>query len=545
MNGGAAEDDSTPETNKDNVVDIAGPSLVTLPELEEPQPTHSLTDMEVKIVDAHHPVWFSNQVGWQGTTHAHAKEFCESIPHSEGGKTLHLCPLEAHCPNGPRETEPLYLQQDAFEGIQWAPISNQDNGWVMVGKFKDDNPLTCQTYLDINHHEPEWDDGSSPELKKHILCCEDNVGNDGGTLKGEEENSLVEEAEQPSGDLAKDEDGSSNVGSSLMTELEIKIQDKHHPTWYSTEFGWNGASYDDAKAFCESIPHGDDGDTLHLCPLHAYCPNGARENEPLYLQQDAFEGVQWAPYSNEYNGWIMAGDVNSLTCQTYMQINHRDPSWGLDGSSPNLKEHIMCCEGNTDDITSGAKVDNIGSPLATADGSEGRGENDKLTDMIVGIQQGSGGSSGHEQELNVLDAPKQEDNQGFDASISSTFDPIWFDEDQGGWDGGSHTDGIKFCEQFNGSHGKPMELCPYAAYCPKGPSEQVIGGHQADFEVEGEQWAPVFGQENHWVMIGKRGNNHSTTCLSHVQLSGNEPSWGLDDSNKQVKKHIMCCSPFQ
>ena len=128
----------------------------------------------------------------------------------------------------------------------------------------------------------------------------------------------------------------------------------------------------------------------------------------------------------------------------------------------------------------------------------------------------------------------------------------------------------QFCQKFKGVSGKYMELCPYAgklpkyavlryqpatvptnnfflflAYCPHGPSRPVIGGLQADFDIEGEQWAPVYGQQNHWILINSKGGNLATSCLSHVQLYDEMPSWGLDDSNNEMKKHIMCCSPLQ
>ena len=116
-----------------------------------------------------------------------------------------------------------------------------------------------------------------------------------------------------------------------------------------------------------------------------------------------------------------------------------------------------------------------------------------------------------------------------------------------------------------------MELCPYAgnvvvhftessctyklimfrltylAYCPHGPSNPTIGwdAYAADFKQDGEQWAPVYGQKNHWVLITTKGGNLATSCLSHVQLYDEMPSWGLDDSNKEMKKHILCCSPLQ
>ena len=113
-----------------------------------------------------------------------------------------------------------------------------------------------------------------------------------------------------------------------------------------------------------------------------------------------------------------------------------------------------------------------------------------------------------------------------------------------------------------------MELCPYmgkfyvipyyqrfdtksyislhSAYCPHGPSRPAIPGiSQADFDKEGEQWVPVYGQQNHWVLINAEGGNLATQCLSHIQLYDEMPSWGLDESNAEHKKHIMCCSPLQ
>lgn len=563
----SSDNEATPDASISNNDDVTARPLVTMPE-----PHQALTQLEIQVLDMHHPAWFSSDSSeWKGTTHDDAKAFCESIPHSgnsasgNDGGTYHLCPISAYCPNGPnQETEPLYLQMEAFDGVQWAPFSNNDTGWVMVGKFSDQTPLTCQTYLQINHHGPEWGvDGTSPELKQNILCCEDKSGYDGGVMKADEEDGTITSpaenldgsnnadgtVSQP-GDIGSTSGvanaASSNIGTnnnedstSSMTEWEMQIQDVHHPAWFSKEFGWKGTTYNDAKAFCESIPHGDDDGTLHLCPLAAYCPNGPRNTEPLYLQMDAYEGVQWAPISSGDNEWVMVGDIGDLTCQTYAQVNHREPAWGLDGSSAQLKEHLLCCEGNIEE--NGATKDDEEASTAPGDG---------LSDMVVDIQQGadnsvtSASTAGSDGD-SVQNTSQQAGDHDFENSITNTFNPMWFDTDVGGWDGGSHDDAAQFCEQFAGSHGKRMELCPYAAYCPQGPSQPTIGGHDANFDEEGEQWAPVFGKSNHWVMVGRKGTNSATTCLSHVQLNGQEPSWGLDGSNKEMKKHVMCCSPLQ
>ena len=83
---------------------------------------------------------------------------------------------------------------------------------------------------------------------------------------------------------------------------------------------------------------------------------------------------------------------------------------------------------------------------------------------------------------------------------------------------------------------------PYAAYCPHGAGKPVMGRHKRDFNAEGELYAPVFGSENHWVMIGQKGENSATTCMSHYQLEGSNPSWGLTTERSELKKYVMCCT---
>lgn len=107
-----------------------------------------------------------------------------------------------------------------------------------------------------------------------------------------------------------------------------------------------------------------------------------------------------------------------------------------------------------------------------------------------------------------------------------------------GYEGGSHADAMAFCESFGN-----RKLCPYTGYCPHGPGQPVMGGHAADFNTEGEQWAPVYGQnKNHWVMIGMKYQNKATTCMTSEELEGEMPAWGMTKENAQLKKYILCCS---
>lgn len=73
---------------------------------------------------------------------------------------------------------------------------------------------------------------------------------------------------------------------------------------------------------------------------------------------------------------------------------------------------------------------------------------------------------------------------------------------------------------------------------------QPMGGHSADFNLEGEQWAPFEEGDgkNNWVLVGRKYGNSATTCYSHKQLEGSSPAWGLSGEKASFKRHIQCCS---
>ena len=154
---------------------------------------------------------------------------------------------------------------------------------------------------------------------------------------------------------------------------------------------------------------------MHLCPTEAYCPDGAGSGPtPLYLNRPAFAGEQWAPvvhYANHEdsvrgshrraNDWVLVGTIDDLswsTCMTYDQIHNErpEPAWGLDGSQPELKENILCCQN----------------------------PNNLLKEQTFAQQ----------------------------------LDPIWLDESHG-WTGGSHDDAMKFCETLGKRKLCPYTAC--------------------------------------------------------------------------------------
>ena len=74
---------------------------------------------------------------------------------------------------------------DSFDDVpQWAPISNNFNGWIMVGGNSEEALPMCSTFLELYGRDPDWGlDGSRPELKRHILCCQAGSGADGSMEK--------------------------------------------------------------------------------------------------------------------------------------------------------------------------------------------------------------------------------------------------------------------------------------------------------------------------------------------------------------------------
>ena len=457
--------------------------------------------LEVKLTQHFNPTWFDRETGWRGQTYEESTEFCNKI---DG---YIPCPHYVYCPGDGKKV----LGGRKEEGESWAAVVDGFNEWVQVGAGGE-----CNLYSANEGETPGWGltGDNNEEITRHIMCCkhqqdgdESNVESDTETV---EEESVAETAEIDDEGTNAEEPESSTMAqneneSSSMSILEITTQNTFHPEWFDSRLGWYGGTYDEGKAFCESLPQANNGH-WYLCPSQAYCPNGPRDKEPLYLQKDAFEGIQWAPISDKQNGWIMVGKMSQQlphTCEEYFQINHHDPLWGLDGSSTDMKQHILCC--------------NTPSGIYLSKGDE--------EDNIVPTNAGNPNKPNHDE-----------------SALLGRFTPRWFSVTDG-WNSGSHDDAIAFCEQHDGIHhnGKKMELCPYVAYCPEGPGTQPIdiGGH-VDVNKEGQQWAPLFGQANHWVSI-----SGEKACLAHLEVNGAEPSWGLDASNPDVKKHVLCCSPNQ
>jgi len=436
---------------------------------------------------------FFDRTDWKGTSYIEGLQFCASknsrIP----------CPYIGYCP--------MALQGNPIGGVQndndvtWAPLFDTANGWVQLGPEN-----TCRTFSDVNGAPPQWglDGQGSEAITRVIACCldeEDEMGAGGDA--GVAEDLGTNESDLSTSDA--DEEPASQVSEPIvLDDKEKEILNNYHPLWFGRDDGYMGLSHVEGEEFCNKVGN------MKLCPIEAYCPDGdavGATPTPLFLRNPAFEGEQWAPVHDEEtpNSWVLIGtlyDNPTTTCNTYRNLKSAEPTWGLDGSHRELKQNILCCVEKTYTSTGVGTVD-LGSdntPQATTQD------------------------------------PDNTSPQDLEEAISSELKPAWYGMNDG-WDGSSHDDAVDFCESLGNK-----ELCPYAAYCPHGPGQPVIGGHDTDFYSEGLQWAPVSGKGNHWILISQKNDNPSTTCLGHEELEGSSPDWGMTEEKKWKKKHVLCCS---
>ncbi|KAL3801043.1 hypothetical protein HJC23_002336 [Cyclotella cryptica] len=399
-----------------------------------------------KSVEKYQPVWH-DRTNWKGSSYTDAIEFCAK-------QNSVLCPYEAYCPLGPG----VHI----YGGIKdtsssWAPLIDVPNGWVQVGPQD-----TCELYNSLHPHPPIWglNGNGDGDLTKHVMCCDD------GFTTIAESAAL---ANQP-------------PIYSTPTAMEQKVLDHYHPIWLQRKHGYDGTTVEESMDFCQHVAD------MELCPIDAYCPNGA--SGLLFYGRDAFDGEQWAPVTATPTAsadWVLIGSMDGVaTCTSYSDNYGTTAPWETDGSSEEKKQHVLCC-----------------------------------------------------QKKNYVQSDSSDVAMTLDEVMANELKPVWYDLSHG-WNGGSHNDAELFCSA-NGNR----ELCPSVAICPNGKGQAPIGGHNVDFNAVGEQWVPVGGMDNHWIQVGQKYENLATTCMDYQELEGeNSPDWGTNSNEASKKKYVLCCQKF-
>lgn len=360
--------------------DVAAIEIESSPDTGTAMSDEQTSLMYQTATERYRPVWFNRSKGWHGQTSTEAFRFCSDFSNRIP------CPYAAICPMGVGST-PLGGYKDEVSET-WMPIGDAPNSWVLLS-----NTTSCAQYSHLYKDPPPWGETGegNEEITRHIACC-----------------SAPPPSASPSATPMATPSATSNMPP--LTEQEQAAMDFYNAKWYGRGEGYQGTTYAESVNFCNQIAG------MKLCPLVAYCPSGPTreaDGRPLYLQQPAFEGEQWAPIAttnNEDDTYVLVGKISdnpTTTCHTYRDFNEGGlPQWVVDGSHPEFKEHILCCKDSTYVSPGVAPVTNS-SPVATES-------------PTIDIQ------------------------------------PKWLSLDDG-WFGGSHADAEAFCHHLEG-----RQLCPYA-----------------------------------------------------------------------------------
>ena len=509
-----------------NVEDSTGAETFR-PNLDIPEPPSDVENSPFyvnewynqKIVEQYDPRWYDRESKWHGHTYDDAISFC----YSDNKRVP--CPYSVYCPNGP--SGKLIFDVHFDEGEAWAATGDRFNQYVKVGHDDTCNRVTSSNPAGYGRNNEGVD------VLSHLMCCYD-------AIQGVSEDLGIGETWEATAEQSSSNSQHSGESTHTLTELEYAVQSKYIPFWFGFKEGWSGGTYENARDFCASVDPGR-GDSFHLCPLMAYCPNGPYHEKPLFLQKEAFNEEQWAPTSFAPNDWIQIGKLsedNPQTCMLYRETQKMEPSWGLDGSEPGLKQHILCCKGGDTSDFDYEGVDEIDNAQSSVAETAAAALSDTNIQASVSNELAQGSIQGFPTHNGAGNSAPHGGATNHEAALVIHLNPIWFDHDLG-WNGGSHDDAELFCSTKGDD--APMTLCPYDAYCPNGPTYPSLGGPSTSFATQ-EQYAPYHGDEEHWVLIGRFNNAKTTTCLDYNQLFGDTPSWAYDDSRKELKQHILCCA---
>ena len=123
-------------------------------------------NLEETMRDQHRPVWFDSIDGWEGGSWKDAEEFC----YGHGGRQL--CSYLAYCPSGNGKSVMRGHRYDFdTQGEQWAPIDDEEVGWVMIGQKYQNSATTCLSFVSLEGSAAPSNWEGMTDLKRHLMCC--------------------------------------------------------------------------------------------------------------------------------------------------------------------------------------------------------------------------------------------------------------------------------------------------------------------------------------------------------------------------------------
>ena len=446
---------------------------------------NNIAAQEYAHAESYHPTWYNRQNGWMGSTYSQALDFCSSQTEPNNSKvSLELCPYEVYCPTGPHHIPLGGYRTEETDGVNDNDNDNDgndDNGNTDAkesGSNSGGGSVVRSSRSPIKDMANGWVQvGMENVCVQYTIVTGTTDDKEGGDVMKEEENGGLEAGEEKQQEQEEEvvEDTSAETD-----DLNAGVDEEEKST---EETSVAAATTNVNGSMAGSNLGGPSAMTEELV---------AKGNENEQQQQES-----------------TAAEISSETPQqqaqaTQQQVQTQSTSHG----APRPGRAPIDIPASESSLSANA-VANAAAAAASSSSS-----NTAITTTTTTTT----------SKINMTKI------------LHTKFKPMWLTAKEG-WNGGSHSDAIEFCNSIRGKR-----LCPYSAMCPHGPGNEVMGGrHRLEFVVNGEQYAPVLGGENHWVMVGNNGEaDHK--CKTHRQLEGHVPAWGLNGDNKEIKQHVMCCT---
>jgi hypothetical protein len=269
--------------------------------------------------------WYSRSDGWEGTTYQSANEFCSS----QDGKSI--CPFQLYCPDGPGGVPFAASAQQAlleYDSLFWSPVMNGlgEEAWAGIGMANQ-----CVPPLPVPRVSPDM----LYQATSFIMCCEMDADKDDG-LQSSSSSASNETAAQIEEEIVEE------IEEFSSSEFMQAAKEVWNPKWFSSDDGWNGASYAEAISFCnQNLEEGE------LCPYQAVCPNGIG-TDPYMVAHIPPVGVeQWVPIRTGVFSYILishgADNTDETLCDSFQNIRSRQPTLGTTEGMEEQKQYLLCC----------------------------------------------------------------------------------------------------------------------------------------------------------------------------------------------------------
>jgi hypothetical protein len=277
-----------------NVNDESPPWGLTGEEYSEGMTEFIICCREMTTIEVYEPAWYDRTSGWDGRTYDDAASFCA---HNHAGGFGALCPYEAVCPAGPRNApyEGVFEEYDAngmndASLVQWTPLADSYNDWVMVGPNVD----VCLTYMNVHYESPTWGltGENSEDITETVICCRKIM------TSADYENDSITSVDST---LPQTSDQNIHIEEASSGQIHLEFG----PVAYDRSSGWMGQNYIDALKFCASK------DSKILCPHEVICSS----IESVLGEVEA----GWVPIIDSPNGWARVGH-SSGTCMKYNDL---------------------------------------------------------------------------------------------------------------------------------------------------------------------------------------------------------------------------------